>query len=528
MSTIFTCENPQRIWNKFTREFSYVPCKKCNVCLTKRALFWTDKLNRESKCHPYTLFGTLTYAPDFLPYLYKDYEHGGFTSSDGTLFISKDELNEYLDYDSLRYIELLDNKLPYFRISDLQAFIKRLRSRVRANPSGEPQTDRYIRYFICYEFGETKLRPHAHFLIFTRSKWFAEHSSDVVASCWSTDGRYSDSKQLGRIKCELVKNSASSYVASYLTCLDSLPKVYQFRKLRPTCLFSKCPPLGSLLSNSEEVRQLFDSGSVYRSVRGKNGKVLQVLWPKDFCDRLYPRIFGFSRVPVDVLRGLYEHCGDFLTESFDEFFFHVKRLADDGFINPEYKVRSYDLKKDFVLNKVDKSVSSYLQYVLCQESNSFSCSVLHHLFSDIRRFAYQSLIFGISFSDYFSKIVDFWDRREKALLKFQLEWQSDVSSRSKQLRDFSLVKIDPEFAFKASHYPGFKLSDYFENGVLDSLSCIRLDNSLDHSYLDKVSLSDKIIHDGKNKHIKYEFLESDSIDSELKDYYKYLISKKIS
>ena len=144
------------------------------MCLTKRAQFWTDKLNREAKCHPYTLFGTLTYAPEFLPTVRFDKNLGILASEDGTFYVNSDTVNEYLDYDSKRYINLLGGHLPYFRSSDLQGFIKRVRSRVRHNPSGESKSCRYVRYFFCYEFGETKLRPHAHFLIFTGSKWFAE------------------------------------------------------------------------------------------------------------------------------------------------------------------------------------------------------------------------------------------------------------------------------------------------------------------------------------------------------------------
>ena len=528
MSTVFTCENPQRVWNKYTRQFSFVPCRKCNMCLSKRAQFWTDKLNRESKCHPYTLFGTLTYAPEFLPFLSYDSEHEALVSSDGALCINQSELNEYLDYESKRYIDLLGGNLPYARSSDLQGFIKRLRERVRKNPSGESESCRYVRYIICYEYGETKLRPHAHFIIFTGSTWLAEHAEDVVASCWSTDCRYSDSKQLGRVDVSHVRSSASSYVASYITCLDSLPKIYKLRKLRPALLFSKHPSLGSLLSDNEEVRQLFGSGSVYRSVRGKDGEVLQVLWSKDICDRLYPRVFGFGRVSPDVLRGLYERSGSFVSESFDEFFWHIKKIADDGTQDPIYHVRSFDLKKDFHICKINTDLSYYLRYVLTENQNSQSNSVLHKLLSSLKRFALQSQVFKIDYGDYFDRIVDYWQRRDYALLKYQCQWQQDISSRSKDLRDFSLTKFDPEFEYQVSNSPNFKLNDYYADGLLDSFSCINLDCDRDHAFMDKVSLSNKVIGDGKNKHIKYEYLERDRIDSELKSYYKYLISKKVS
>ena len=491
------------------------------MCKSKRAQFWTDKLNREAKCHPYTLFGTLTYAPEFLPTVSLDSEIGCLVSSDGTFCVKSETVNDYLDYDSKRYIDLCSGYLPYFRSSDLQAFIKRLRSRVRNNPSGESKSCRYVRYFFCFEYGETKLRPHAHFLIFTGSKWFAEHQTDVVASCWSTDGRYSYQKQLGRIDCEIVKSSASSYVASYLTCTDRLPKIYRCRELRPSALFSKLPSLGSLLCNNEEVQELFNSGSVYRTIHRKDGSVLQVLWSADICNRLYPRVYGFGRVSPDVIRRLYEYSPSFVGESFDEFFWHCKRLAE----SPDY----VDLvcgKNVVSCPKYDFGLKYYFRQVLSECENSQDNSVLRHLFSVLNRLNLQSVSLHCDINEYTNRILDYWQRRDYALLKFQCHWQSDVSSRDKSLRDFSLVSIDPEFSYRNTLDKNFNRKDYFHESLC-SLSCI-VDRSADVGYVDKVALSHKIITDGKNKHIKYEYLEKDKIDVELKKYYKYLISKKLA
>ena len=507
MATVFTCEHPVKIRNKYTNEVQYVPCGKCACCKSKRASFWTSKLNRESKCHPYVIFGTLTYSPVFLPVLEQRYHDGDLYFEDGSLSLSFNELENFLDYDSKKYIELYKGFLPYLKFEDAQGFIKRLRERIRTNGSGEKSSCRYLRYFLCGEYGETALRPHFHFIFYTGSKWFAEHAKDVVASCWSTDNRLADKKELGRVDVQLVSNSASSYVASYLTCNDSIPKVYSFRKLRPRALFSKHPPLGSLFSKSEEIFELFNSGSVTRSVRREGNEVFQSVLPKDVSDRLYPRIQGFGRMAVDDLRRIYKLSDEFVTEGFDEFFFHVLKLADSNLF-----------------------VSPYFKKLLSENAKTVHDSTLRVFLSTIKRFAYQSLIFDISQDDYFDKIVDFWCRRDKKLLEYQCQWQSDLSQRDKNLREFSQYGFDLAFVDKARNVSDFNvLSDYVQKEDIDSLSrsleCSPYD---DVEFVDLVSMSNKIVHDGKNKHIKFEYLNKARIDSELKNFYKYLISKKVS
>lgn len=496
-----------RVWNKYSREYVYVSCRKCALCKSKRARFWTDKMNRESKCHPYTLFGTLTYSPEFLPILSYDREHEALVSDDGSLCFSiNGKIKDYLDHDSLHYIRLNNGCLPYFRVSDMQRFVKRLRSRIASNPSGEPKSCRYLRFVFVGEYGETKLRPHMHFVFYTGSKWFAEHQQDVVSSCWSTDGRSTDKKQLGRVDCSLVKNSASSYVASYIACVDSLPKIYTFPQLRPRIVSSKHPPIGSLLGSDEEVRKLFDSGSVYRTVTGRNGEVLQCLWPQDFCDRLYPRFRGFGKVSVDVLRRLYCLSDDVLGKSFDEFFFFCEneRLKTNSFLQP------------------------YFQYLFTENSNCQSNSCLHVLLSQMRRFSHQARLFNVSLDDYFDRIVDYWSRRDYALLKMQQEWKQQFVESDKSLSLFASVRFDNEFCYRvSSHSSNFKLSDYVLDCDEDSLAySVGLPQASDPEYVHKLSMCNKVIHDGKNKHIKYEYLNSDRIDDELKNFYKYLISKK--
>ena len=68
---ISSCLYPKRIVNPYTKELQYVPCGQCAACLKLRALRWVQRLEQERHCWKYCLFGTLTYAPEHLPYMDK-------------------------------------------------------------------------------------------------------------------------------------------------------------------------------------------------------------------------------------------------------------------------------------------------------------------------------------------------------------------------------------------------------------------------------------------------------------------------
>ena len=129
MASLFTCEHPVRVFNKYLGQYMSVPCRKCNTCKAAKASLWTRKLNNEAKCHPYVFFGTLTYAPEFLPRLLADWSNGFLYDEKGAFFNIKD-LN--LDYDSINFIRSR-GCLPVYNVEDVQKFVKRVRERIRVN-----------------------------------------------------------------------------------------------------------------------------------------------------------------------------------------------------------------------------------------------------------------------------------------------------------------------------------------------------------------------------------------------------------
>lgn len=517
MSTVFTCERPVKIRNRYSGEIQYVPCHKCNVCLSRRAQKWTHRLNDEAKCHPYQIFSTLTYAPENLPLAKFDklarYRSDSslsisFQAVDGTFLIPFDDVKYHLDTDSLDYIRLNNNYLPYARISDVQKFIKRLRARVSNqrgvksglwNNSGEPLQCRYVRYFAVSEYGETCLRPHFHLIIYTGSKWFAENQKAVISACWSIGDNAADPRELGFVDSQLVKSSCASYVASYLNSVSSLPKIYSFSQFRPRSFSSKCPPIGSLFSSSEEIQNLFSSGSVTRSVRTKDSGVLQVPLEQDFCNRLYPRVQGFDRLPEHLCRRIYSTG------------FQWSFLGREERFN-----RANDLSRE------KSELGEYFKKLVIQDSNSVAHSTLNNFFSVLSRFSIQSSIFNISPEDYYEKIVSFWKRRDYELLRIQCEWQ-DEKSHSGLDSNFVFLSVDGVHcdgvrdAVIKNRLSNLNLSAYDTDTLTYS---VNLSPDHDPDWVDKVSLSRKVITDGKNKHRKFEYLNSGKLNDLLSEYHK--------
>lgn len=503
MASLFTCEHPVRVFNKYLGEYMSVPCRKCAMCKSARASRWTQKLNNEAKCHPYVFFGTLTYAPEFLPYLDVDWTNGFLYNERGAFYSLKD-LN--LDYDSIEFIRSR-KCLPVFDVPAVQKFIKRVRERIRVNKSGEPRKNRYLRYYVVAEYGETLLRPHYHFIFYTGSKWFAENAKSIVSQCWSYDYRSKSARPLGRVDCQAVINSASSYVASYLTCDDNLPKVYTLRQFRPTALFSRSPALGALQGYDEEVRELFDRRSVTRPLRyRKTNEVVDVLLEKSLSDRLYPRIGGFGQMAFDELNSIYALADKARTQSFSSFFFWTKSLSERG-------------------NLIQRD---YFSKIHSRNDYSEKSMPLRYLFGVLRRFSFQRQLYGISVRDYVERIQDYYSQRDMYLLNFQCKWQETIS-KDKALRDYSWLLVDPvflsQYLTKSPHsYEVTKFGDSAPS--VESIQDFTQLN--DFEFQSKLHLSKKVISDGKNRHLKYEYLMKADIDNELKGFLIYFINKKLN
>lgn len=469
----------------------FVPCGKCKICRSKHSFSWSERLERERSCHPYCLFGTLTYSDLFLPKF--DVVDDGFVDYLTGEFINFTDCYDYIDSVSADFVRSR-GCLPVGSVRDCQTFIKRLREKVRKGTcDGVPDScdrpeDRYLRYFMVCELGETKLRPHYHFIIFTSSKWLSEHAKSIVSSCWRTDDRRSDSEQLGIVDCQNVLHSASSYVASYLSCFVSYPKVYSFSRFKPFALFSKHPAIGSLLENSEKVQELFMSGAVTVPVyRRKTNELLQLPFTKCLADRLYPKIKGFNRLSDGLLFSIYDFSD------------RVKAQGFRFFMQSVYE----ESKRD------SSSLGLFFKEELDNATKSLSS--LHRLYSVLSRFALQKELFKQSTRSYIDRIKDFYSRVNYECLKSQFEF---FEEKSKECSPLALLTSDLILCDKLSDNLGlFTVNDLigYEFTDEDYTSAdlqFELNWRNDKDYISYQSQCAHIVDTAKKNHLKNEYLDN--------------------
>lgn len=144
-----------------------VPCGKCIECKLIRSKEWSYRIMHEASLHERNCFVSLTYNEDNLP------------------------------------------ERASLKRSDLQAFVKRLRERVRPVK---------LRLFYAGEYGDLKGRPHYHIIffgwqpddlyIFKKSKRGNDmYRSPLIESCWT----------LGFSSIELLENiNQARYIALYM------------------------------------------------------------------------------------------------------------------------------------------------------------------------------------------------------------------------------------------------------------------------------------------------------------------------
>lgn len=413
---LFSCLHPVTCRNPHTGEFLSVPCGKCDVCRSRRAIRWSDRLRIERECHPFAVFFTLTYSDEFVPRFDVDSVNRRLIDVKTGEFHTFSSLGLDSDKESLDYV-LSRRYLTYYTPVFVQNFIKRLRSKI--NYYEHSIYEKRVRYFINTEYGPTTHRVHHHGILFFESRWFAHHAKEVIASSWSSDGRTGIPVSYGRVDVQTIgtDSAAANYVASYVNGVSRLPKIYSRSPFVPKSLFSRCPPIGSLLYKSKDLQEIFNSGAV--RTRKPNLHTLSydiVPLPQSFKDRLYPKIRGFSQIPVDVLYRLYGFFGEkaWFCQSFGEF----KELI----INIVTPYDNLSPRSPYVW--VNSDMRLYFNNLLTKESS------LRRYYSILVRFENFRYQFGLSVKQYVDKIIDFYVREDYANLLDYFNFQSEYTRLS--------------------------------------------------------------------------------------------------
>lgn len=122
-----------------------IPCGKCQGCKLDYARHWADRMVLEYEVTKKGMFVTLTYEDRWLP---------NVNPLTGHIYNIKTDLNEW------------NGPISPLVITDLQEFIKSLRSKFSDSGSGNK-----FRFFACGEYGaddngKGKHRPHFHIILF--------------------------------------------------------------------------------------------------------------------------------------------------------------------------------------------------------------------------------------------------------------------------------------------------------------------------------------------------------------------------
>lgn len=126
-----------------SRELLRIPCGRCLGCRMDYASSWALRLQHEAACWDESIFVTLTYDDECLPW------HRGLV------------------------------------ISDLQRFLKRFRKEIPGDQEA-PDGRSPVRFFAAGEYGSTTDRPHWHVALFNARLpgWRGQSESDALSRLW--------------------------------------------------------------------------------------------------------------------------------------------------------------------------------------------------------------------------------------------------------------------------------------------------------------------------------------------------------
>lgn len=289
LGNINSCLSPKRIYNKYTDETLYVPCRKCFRCRDTYSSTWARRIENECKQHRYSLFVTLTYDNDHLP-LFQP-----LVMEDGT----SDVWYSNRICDSGKFLpSSLCRSLPPQKMEDtvcfaypckkdIQDWFKRLRSAIDYQLNKNKQNDFRIRYFICSEFGPRTFRPHYHAILWYDSPELQQHISRLIRETW----------QNGNTVISLVNNSASQYVAKYVNGDTRLPSFLRTEFTSTFHLASKHPYIGYCPSDEEALRENVLNGTYGQNQLNKvNGALEFVPTSRNLENRLLPKCRGYRKI----------------------------------------------------------------------------------------------------------------------------------------------------------------------------------------------------------------------------------------
>lgn len=296
-SLLFTCEHPKVITTKDNRRM-VVSCGKCRSCLIQKMRSKAVVCAEQEKLSKYCFFVTLTYdrynVPKMFPLFLKD-------TAKGRQYVElyDEETGELVSscyYPHSKVKQLInrsdDKKLHYARYSDLQKFVKRLRRRISLINDYDNEK---IKYYSVSEYGPRTFRPHFHLLFYFDNAKLAQDFGLLVHKAWTFGYTYTT----------LSRGSVSSYVASYVNSVVSIPEIYQGNATHPKSSHSSCL---ALPLHDEEFKKVFvnePAGLIRPVERIKDGVRSSYAPWRSFKSYLFPKCFRYAS------KSFYERCATY-------------------------------------------------------------------------------------------------------------------------------------------------------------------------------------------------------------------------
>lgn len=314
------CLSPQYVYNPIVKGKISVGCGHCLPCRCGKRNVWISRLNKEREHSALSLFITLTYDNDHVPLASVDkygkrlmFEHTALDwihpeeKMDDLSHLGKSQFVELCSFipcvqQGRVYRKKLEGKFAICMKSDVQKFVKRLRSRLRYDKDNVladvSPSERTFRYFIVSEYGPNTFRPHYHGILFFGDERVARAVEyTYLRKSW----RLCDPS---RVDVQEVVSNASSYVAKYINCDTAVPPVLSLESTRTFYLFSKNPCIGFVDDVDDLFAFEFDRKEKYDSlvVSSHDAPRYEVFAQPSYVTRYYfPRFlccsntFCFSR-----------------------------------------------------------------------------------------------------------------------------------------------------------------------------------------------------------------------------------------
>ena len=302
---------------------------------------------------------------------------------------------------------------------DVQLFLKRLRKYINENDY-IPTQGKYLRFFVCGEYGETFGRPHYHIMFFSNSaelcerhKYYGDGGEQFTTSllesyvrkAWQQKGVDNVKKPIGRIDFQRASGSAS-YVASYVNCLSSIPAfLRENAAFRPFCHSSSSPPIGTKAICAEEAWKVVSECLDRFSNPAGNEIDFNTDIPllKSIKDSLLPRVPRYVNLSSETRRSLlsialYPYVG----AEFNDFC--------------EWLMFSWEAGSVFAL-----SICDVLEINNPIELTKKDKSKLRRLWTLSNRVLFNASYFNVSFGQYCNIIENFYVKEDYKRLCKQLK-----------------------------------------------------------------------------------------------------------